>query len=134
MRVEHIGSTAVSGLASKPVIDVAVGAHDDASLESARVHLVDAGFEFRADQGEAGGLVFAEGPETDRSAYLHLVVVGSVQWRRYLAFRDLLQHDPKLHASYVDLKQRLARAHPDDRQAYTRGKDEFIRRALRQVP
>jgi GrpB-like predicted nucleotidyltransferase (UPF0157 family) len=61
-KIEHIGSTAVPGLASKPVLDVALAFASTAELAEARRLLKAAGYEDRGDQGDNGGVVFAKGP------------------------------------------------------------------------
>ena len=129
-RVEHIGSTAVPGLAAKPILDIAIGMDDDQALAVADELLEHAGYEFRGDQGNHGGLVYAKGPESARTHYLHVVRVGSDQWRAYLAFRDLLRRDPDQRDQYAELKQTLTQRYPNDRLTYTNGKQHFIEEAL----
>jgi GrpB-like predicted nucleotidyltransferase (UPF0157 family) len=64
--------------------------------------------------------------ETIHRRNLHLVPVGTAQWRRTLAFRDYLRAHGDVAAEYQALKQRLARAHRLDREAYTEAKSPFI--------
>jgi GrpB-like predicted nucleotidyltransferase (UPF0157 family) len=61
---------------------------------------------------------------------LHLTEPGSDVWNERLAFRDALRADPELVAEYAALKLRLAEQHPDDIEAYTAGKREFVCRVL----
>jgi len=124
--IEHVGSTAVPGLAAKPILDVAVAYADAESLAVMRQVLEHAGYEDRGDQGEQGGVVLVKGSHTCRTHHLHLVAEGSAQWRRYLAFRDALRGDESLRSRYATLKAHLARRFPVDRSAYTDGKDAFI--------
>ena len=56
--------------------------------------------------------------------------VGSDPWRAYLAFPDLLRRDPDQRDQYTELKQTLAQRYPNDRLAYTDGKQHFIDEAL----
>jgi GrpB-like predicted nucleotidyltransferase (UPF0157 family) len=128
--IEHIGSTAVPGLAAKPVLDIAVALVDPSTFAAVRQRLVTCGYEHRGDLGSEGGHVFAKGPETARSHYLHVQEAGSTQWRRYLAFRDMLRNDPVKRDDYAALKQDLARRFPTDRRAYLAGKAAFIADAL----
>ena len=93
--VEHIGSSAVPGLAAKPIIDLAVGLRGQGPLEELRNALEDIGYQFRGDAGDRGGLVFVlDDRPKHRVVHLHVVDHGGAQWRRYLTFRDLLLANP----------------------------------------
>lgn len=132
-RIEHVGSTAVVGLVAKPLIDIALGFSDRALLEEGRARLRTAGYDDRGDFGEEGGVVIAKGSESQRTHHLHLVLVQSDQWRRYLAFRDALRADPQLREEYAALKRRLDRNVRGNREAYQSGKGEFIQRITKRV-
>lgn len=129
--VEHVGSTAVPGLAAKPILDIAVGL-PDASPPGAVVAALEAlGYEYRGDAGEAGGhvLVLEAAPQV-RTHHLHVVALGGAQWADYLALRDLLRASPDAREEYERAKRTLAALHAGDRAAYTAGKAEVIGRLL----
>ncbi|MEV6968866.1 non-canonical purine NTP pyrophosphatase [Hamadaea sp. NPDC051192] len=126
-RVEHVGSTAVQGLTSKPIIDVAVRLHPDAHPAEVIAALHEANYQFRGDKHQHGGMLFVAEPTPGvRVAHLHVLTADDPQWDRYLRVRDRLRGDRQLVAAYSRLKQRLAAEHPDDRAAYTAGKAEFL--------
>jgi len=127
--VHHIGSTAVPGLASKPIIDMMAGVRD---LEEARP-----AFDPLREQS------YVHAPHRPNVAHhfakpslrfsthgLHLTEPGSELWRERLAFRDALRADSALVAEYEALKLRLAQEHFDDIVAYTAGKRAFVARVL----
>lgn len=128
--IEHIGSTAVPGLAAKPVLDVAIAFAGRGMLEEAVRRLSQQGYEWRGDSGDAGGVLVVKGPEPARTYYLHLVELDDPQWRRYLLFRDALRLDPRLRDRYAALKLELAERFPSDRLAYVDGKSSFIQETL----
>jgi GrpB-like predicted nucleotidyltransferase (UPF0157 family)/SAM-dependent methyltransferase len=129
--IEHVGSTAVAGLAAKPILDVVVGLAGRADLGDVTGKLEELGYEFRGDKGEAGGCLFVlEDTPKNRVAHVHLVRHDDELWNRYLAFRDRLRDDPDAQTAYASLKRELARQHRHDRAAYTAGKDEQITRLL----
>jgi GrpB-like predicted nucleotidyltransferase (UPF0157 family) len=128
--IEHIGSTAVPGLPAKPVLDVAIALADTAELGRARRRLSASGYEERGDQGDDGGVVFAKGPASARTHYVHLVPHESAQWAGYLAFRAALRRDPIRREAYATLKKDLAARFPSDRVAYQGGKREFIEETI----
>ncbi|MGH3158245.1 MAG: GrpB family protein [Streptosporangiaceae bacterium] len=98
--VEHVGSTAVPGLAAKPAIDIAVGIDDDVDLDRVVAALEPLGYLYRVDLGEWGGQLFILEDKPDhRIAYIHVVSTQDPQWRRYLEFRDLLRVDASARAA-----------------------------------
>ena len=126
--IEHVGSTAVPGLAAKPILDVLVGrpAGDVAPYVEA---LQRAGYVYRGEAGIPGRHYFRRGDP--RTHHLHLVECGGAVWRDHLAFRDRLRADAALAAAYGALKERLAIQHAEDRAAYTEAKAPFITAVLR---
>lgn len=129
--VEHVGSTAVPGLAAKPIIDIAVGVRGEAATDEVRRCLEALGYEFRGNAGDSGGLVFvlSDRPQ-HRVAHLHVVEHGGFQWHRYLAFRDLLLQHESARAVYDRTKTDLAARFPNDRKSYTAAKEDVVRGLL----
>lgn len=123
--IEHIGSTAVPGIAAKPVIDImaAVG-----SLEGSRPAIKAAAslgycyFPYQPDLEHW----FCKPSAARRTHHLHLVPVGSAQWVRSIAFRDYLTEHSDVAAEYEALKRELASLFRLDREAYTDAKGPFI--------
>jgi GrpB-like predicted nucleotidyltransferase (UPF0157 family) len=125
--IEHIGSTAVPGLAAKPVIDIMAGvqALDDSrpAVEAATA----VGYCYAPYQVELEHW-FCKPSAAFRTHHLHLIPVGSPQWSRPIAFRDYLRAHADEAREYAALKWRLAEAHRLDREAYTQAKRPFIDR------
>ena len=129
-RVEHMGSSSVVGLLAKPIIDLAVGARDQDVPQIAK-RLGAAGWIYRGDGGDDGGYLFVlEARHWCRIAHLHVVEVDGVQWRNYLRFRDVLRRSAVARSTYEAVKLRLAEAHGEDREAYTKGKTDVVRSIL----
>ena len=127
---EHIGSTAVPGLAAKPVIDImAPVATLQDSLGAIEV-LQDYGYLYFPYKQNQMHWFCKPSPEL-RTHHLHLVPVDSQLWRERLAFRDVLRSDKALATRYEKLKHELAAKFRDDREAYTEGKSSFIVSALK---
>lgn len=105
-RLEHVGSTAVPGLAAKPVIDVdvVVGAADvPAAVEA----LAAIGFVPRGDLGIPGRQAFRT-PERFAPSNTYVVVEGSLALRNHLGVRDVLRGDDALREEYATVKRRAA--------------------------
>jgi GrpB-like predicted nucleotidyltransferase (UPF0157 family) len=126
---EHVGSTAVPGLAAKPILDLAAGR---ASENAATLYVPvfeGAGYVYRGNGGLPGREFFRRGEL--RSHHLHLVELYGDHWRRYLVFRDALRSDAALRDEYAALKGRLAVRFPRDREAYIEGKTAFVEAVVR---
>ena len=123
--IEHIGSTAVPGLAAKPVIDLDVVLASPADLPEAIRLLASIGYVHQGDLDITGREVFRSPPDEPRH-HLYVLSVGANELRRHLAFRDALRVDIDLRDRYSALKRSLARAYRGDRNSYTRAKSAFI--------
>jgi GrpB-like predicted nucleotidyltransferase (UPF0157 family) len=131
--IQHVGSTAVSGLAAKPIIDIAVAVASPANVQRCRPLFVELGYLDRGDAGRTGGYLFVKesAPEV-RTHHLHMIAIDDPQWANYLRFRDRLRADVALRTEYASLKRKLQERFACDRQGYTEAKDAFIRRVLAQ--
>ena len=123
---EHIGSTAVPGLDAKPIIDLMAGHQPGIEPHAYFPTLENAGYESRGPQGIPEREFFVRGTESVRTHHLNLVPFGRTFWRDHLMFRDRLREEPEVRTAYAALKRQLAVAHPEDREAYTDGKADFI--------
>jgi GrpB-like predicted nucleotidyltransferase (UPF0157 family) len=131
--LEHGGSTAIPGLDSKPVIDIAMGLDSMGTADALLEPLVAVGWDtspaFNATMPDRRFLRRC-GPDGERTHHLHLVVYEGEQWHRLVDFRDRLCADPNLVRQYQALKYQLAEQYRDDREAYTDAKTEFIDRVI----
>jgi GrpB-like predicted nucleotidyltransferase (UPF0157 family) len=127
--IHHIGSTAIPGIAAKPIIDMMAGVRD---LEQARAAFDPLRDQFYIYAPHRSGIAhhFVKTSLQSMTHSLHLTEPGSDLWRERLAFRDALRRDRALVAEYEALKLRLAREHREDVAAYTRGKRAFVARVL----
>jgi GrpB-like predicted nucleotidyltransferase (UPF0157 family) len=140
-RIEHFGSTAVPGLAAKPVVDILVQV---TSLRVARTEIApileaqNYDYFWRPSFGDDVPPWYAFFIKRDRRAirthHIHMVTRGpafKAHWER-LHFRDTLIANPQVARAYKNLKITLAADHPNDRVAYTSGKTAFIERITAQ--
>lgn len=137
-RVEHIGSTAVPGLAAKPIVDMLVEVSDlQATRERIAPLLESQGYDYfwRPTHGDDVPPFYAwfikRDPRTGaRTHHIHMVEADFAgHWERLL-FVDYLIAHPQTARDYEALKLRLATEHARDRVAYTEGKSEFIGRVM----
>ena len=142
-RIEHFGSTAVPGLAAKPIVDMLVEVADLRRTRREIVPLLEAqGYDYfwRPTRGDDGLPFYAwfikRYPYTGvRTHHIHMVEAGeqfAAHWDRLL-FRDYLIAQPKVAKEYELLKLRLAAESPRDRATYTEAKTSFIERVMKEV-
>jgi GrpB-like predicted nucleotidyltransferase (UPF0157 family) len=127
--IEHIGSTAVPGLAAKPVIDIMIGLKTLAEARPCVTALQQMGYEYvqkyESVMPERRYLKRLENGR--RSHQIHMVEFGGAFWIRHVAFRDYLRTHPEEAREYGRLKQELAAKFTQDRDGYMDGKDAFVK-------
>ena len=128
--VEHIGSTAVPGLAAKPVIDILAPVHDLREASAAIPLLEAGGWLLWRDDPYGYRLWFLTPGPQHRTHHLQVIAADTPPVWALLVFRDALRDDDNLAAQYAALKRRLAAQHRVDRDAYTEAKSEFVQRVL----
>lgn len=125
--IEHIGSTAVPGLAAKPVIDIMAGVETLEASQGAIAAASELGYCYWPYQADREHW-FCKPSAAYRTHHLHLVPIRSPHWFRPISFREYLRTHPETARDYAALKQRLATEHHLDREAYTDAKRPFIDR------
>lgn len=124
--IQHVGSTSIEGLDSKPIIDIAVGV---ISLEIAHKciePLEQLGYEYKGHAGVSGRLFFTKGDVSNRTHHIHIEEVNSDNWWNHILFRDYLRLYEYVRDEYAELKKTLAKEYEDDRETYTAKKVDFI--------
>lgn len=151
--IEHIGSTAVPGLSSKPVIDILVGVRKPESLDKVPGSLIRHDYVYYQKYDEMMPYrrffvklksrpcnftipktykITDEIPEDIdpyKLAHVHVLEYESNNWLRHIAFRDYLKHNADIKQEYEDFKLTLNKLFWFDNREYSRAKDEFIKDA-----
>ena len=131
--VRHIGSTAIRTAEAKPILDLAVAARNLPEIDCAIPKLKSAGFLHHAENDDKTQRFFCVERDGLVLAHIHAVQAGGQEWRDYNNFRDYMNAFPEAAALYSALKLRLCAQFSTDRSAYTEGKADFIRYALRKA-
>jgi len=122
--IEHIGSTAICGIAAKPILDIMVGT-TEFERELPFVGQIEAiGYEYKGENGVPERHFFGKG--TPRTVHLNIVRYGGEFWLSHIAFRDHLKQNPEAAREYERLKLSLAKRFANDRESYTNGKLAFV--------
>ncbi|MFF1822551.1 GrpB family protein [Kribbella sp. NPDC058245] len=132
LRIDHIGSTAVPGLAAKPVIDVQMSVVALEPVGMYREPLEGLGFVYRADNAERTKRYFREAPG-ERRTHIHVRKAGSFSEQFPLLLRDYLRTHPEAVLEYAALKRQLADRFRDDRAAYGTAKVPWFWDAIRRA-
>lgn len=126
VRLEHVGSTAVPGLAAKPILDLQLSV---AAVESRARYMGPVeriGYLFVPAPESPDYHFFAKPPERPRSHHLHFCEAGSEHEARHLAVRDFLRVHKDEAVRYAALKRDIAQRYPRDRLGYIAGKERYV--------
>lgn len=129
LTVEHIGSTAVPGLAAKPIIDLLVGVHD---LNDARSRCSEPlralGYTYIPEYQSwlPDELFFRKGVPGPWTHHVHVMEPSNARWEAFLTFRDYLRTHPEVARAYGNLKKSLAAKFKDDIASYRNAKHDFV--------
>ncbi len=123
--VHHIGSTAVPGLAAKPVIDILLEVEDLRILDEFDSALEGLGYIVKGEYGIPGRRFYLKGIE-DRTHHIHAFVAGSHDAVRHLTVRDYLIAHRDVAERYGLLKLRNADCFRYDNDGYCDAKHEFV--------
>jgi GrpB-like predicted nucleotidyltransferase (UPF0157 family) len=132
--VEHVGSTAVPGLAAKPTIDVLAAIADTTAIAELVPLLAALGYDYRPRiPNDVDVALFRRIVDGHRTHHLHVVLAADFAGDARRRFRDILRARPDLAAAYAALKRELADRLGHDRPAYTDAKTDFVLRVLREA-
>lgn len=123
--IHHIGSTSVTGLAAKPLIDILLEVNDLAALDQQTAAMEALGYVAKGEFGIPERRFFYKG-ETERTHHVHAFVKDSPGSVRHLAFRDYLRAFPEVCEQYAALKQEGAAQCQHDNAQYCAHKNDFV--------
>lgn len=126
--IHHIGSTAVPGLAAKPVIDSLIVVRQLAEAVDCIAPLHALGYAFIDYPQNVDRKFFRKGQP--RTHHVHIVAQDNAELRDHLAFRDALRANFDWRDQYAALKYDLAQRFKTDRAHYSDSKTQFVRQAL----
>jgi len=132
--IEHNGSTAVPGLAAKPVIDIQISVDALQPIDVYLRPLVALGYTHVPHADDAFCPFLHPPPSWPHTHHIHVVRLGGPEEQRTLAFRDYLRAHAEVAGEYETLKRRLASTFAagdaDARERYAHAKTEFIERVI----
>lgn len=131
-RIEHIGSTAVEGLAAKPIIDITATIDKWSQVGDCIEPLETLSYNYIPESAdvEPAWRYFEKRPDDGQAFNLHLRPKDSQEVEKNLLLRDYLRNHSEVAQQYEEIKRRAAAEYPDDLQAYSEAKTEFIESIL----
>ncbi len=130
IRIEHIGSTAVADLISKPTIDILIEIPEKTDLQQMIKKIKNIGYHYiPKPENPAPHIMFVKGYTKDglKGQAYHIHIRYSGDWDE-LYFRDYLKKNPEIALEYARLKQDIAKKYRYDRDGYTNAKTDFIKK------
>jgi GrpB-like predicted nucleotidyltransferase (UPF0157 family) len=127
--IEHVGSTAVPGLAAKPIIDVLVGVRALAQARSVCIAaLQKLGYTYMAEYETwlPGEMLFRKAVLGPWTHHVHVMEESSPRWDELVLIRDYLRRHPEIARAYGDLKRALALVFGDDIAGFRNAKRPFL--------
>lgn len=131
--IQHIGSTSISKVKSKPIIDIVIGVDSLKIGEKCIKPLEKLGYEYKHNAGIRGRHFFEKGTGKNITHYLHIEKINEKLWKNHIFFRDYLISHREAVGEYNKLKERLAKRYKDDRDLYTAKKNYFIQKILKKA-
>lgn len=125
--IHHIGSTSISGIYAKPVIDMLAEVRAIEQMDTKNPVMTGMGYEVMGEFGITGRRYFRKYINGNRTFQIHTFQAGSDEIDRHIAFRDYLVAHPDDARVYSDLKKELILKYDGDPDDYINGKNGFIK-------
>ncbi len=126
VKIEHVGSTAIAGIKSKPIIDITVGVKSFSNINILQEPLEENGFLFARKKLNNSIITYRCETEGKTTHNIHIVIFKGERWDEFVLFRDYLNSNPNTAKQYEELKINLAKKYKYSIQDYTKGKGQFV--------
>lgn len=135
--IQHVGSTSISGICAKPILDIAVRLRDLSKMDIEKME--EHGYEYMGARNENSDrhlfIRYNQKQSFENIAlqHIHCYSPASEDYWLQIGFRDYLNKHPEEAMKYDSIKRQLAQRFPNDRYAYSDGKREFIENVIHQI-
>jgi len=130
INIEHIGSTSIEGLSSKPIIDISVTLKSLNDFEKVKEYFEKEPYSVKEDSVIDEQLV-RKGPKDNITHLIHIMEESSARYKNTILFRDYIRNHIEILREYEQLKKDLAEKYADNRPMYTASKNDFIQKILK---
>jgi GrpB-like predicted nucleotidyltransferase (UPF0157 family) len=123
--IEHIGSTSVKGLKSKPIIDIIIGIDNISDWVNYKIPLESIGYDYAENAGVPNHYIFGR-DKNIRTHLIHLVKYNGYSWKFNIQFRNILRTDIDIRNEYIKCKESSVNEAPYSRSKYNELKSKFF--------
>ena len=129
-KIEHIGSTSIEGMLSKPIIDIMVGLNNFSEADGLVPKIANLGYSYFPEFEDVmpDRRFFKKITNGQATHHIHMVEINDEFWQRHLLFRDYLRNNPSIAREYAELKKYLAKQDWEVSNDFAKAKTEFIQR------
>ncbi|MBP3284682.1 MAG: YfcE family phosphodiesterase [Clostridia bacterium] len=127
VQIEHIGSTSMPGIVSKPIIDIVVAVKDLGKIGEIEKILTEKGYIYKGPISAIDDRYqFLVGNSIKRDYHIYFTELNSEVWYKFVLYRDYMLSHPEELKQYEMLKMKLAKLYPNDRRNYLKHKQVYI--------
>ena len=129
LEVSHGGSTSIPNIPAKPIIDMFVAVKSLKGTDKIRKYLEKLNYEYRGKEGVMGRILYVKhikGKTEIRTHHLQFIEKRNKEWKNHLLIKNYYLKHPKEAKKYAELKRKLAKKYANNRELYSRGKNNFI--------
>ncbi len=138
LSIEHVGSTSVVGLSAKPIIDIAIGVDSLENIAKIKEKILKFPYYSIKENNADGEVLMRRGVPINLGEdkpsfithFIHIMEIDSIKYKETLVYRDYLIKNNEALKEYDNLKQKLSIKYQNDRKAYSKAKNEFIKSIL----
>ena len=128
INIEHVGSTSIKDIKSKPIIDILLTCKDlDDFIKYTKKYVESETYTIKEQNTDEGDFLIRKEENGKVKAFIHVLPESNIYVENYLLFRYYLNNNPDEAKRYENLKLDLIKKYPNDRQSYTAGKAEYIK-------
>ena len=133
-QIDHVGSTSIIGIKSKPIIDILIQTDDLDDFKRFTESTIEGEtYTVKKEPTMGGDYLIRKEEEGKVKAFIHVYKTGDMNGITSIMFRDYLNTHEDERKRYEDLKMELYEKYKDDRSKYTYGKDEYIKSVIKKA-
>lgn len=126
--IEHIGSTSIMGIKSKPIIDILIQTDDLSEfIEFTETNVEGEIYTVKKEPTMGGDYLIRKEEDGKVKVFIHVYKTGDINGLTSIIFRDYMNKHEEEKREYENLKIELYNKYKNDRKQYTFGKDKFIK-------
>jgi GrpB-like predicted nucleotidyltransferase (UPF0157 family) len=133
-QIDHVGSTAIKDIKSKPIIDILIQTDDlDEFKKFTEENVEGATYTVKKEPTMGGDYLIRKEEDGKVKAFIHVYKTGDMNGITSIMFRDYINNHEDEKQRYEDLKMELYKKFKNDRHAYVYGKDEYIKGVIKKA-